>query len=507
MGVAITIPDEYLNINMQMQSMLKQAKSSNDFSSVFATDFVQTVYNLYQTQETFIREQFITNNNYVLDPTGQTTLKFTGNYLLWVFHGYILLINSAIDNPNMINRRSQLIVDLEPYLRLEGQKDGTAASLLALVPKSSVTNRADTTLGWIKYQDIRSFMQSLDPTVLDWMGGSWETHPEFPTIPRTPEANLKASAFYWNVLVDYLCIQFNEAYLPENLNDTIKNIDNWSEILLKGAQDQTIVPFYCPFMQKPLPNTIAMFERLISAVWTSTSTDSLYKIEFITKILEAYNATFYINNGAYNSANLDQYNKDKGLEIIPKVPGWISQLFIKQLCIPNNSLNIDTMVKHLKDLNAFNSLKNNILTEFKGIESLPTLIGSDFSIFYNNVLDLENQDLTAIIADCVAFIGMTQLANELMNTVSDVTLKKEYPASSEDIAFILTTQINAGDPRFIAVVHNFKNGQANVKLDFTDGSTETVLVDVINYFSSVPITQTGPVVVKTVYDVALVVVE
>ncbi|MDR3563299.1 MAG: hypothetical protein P4N59_17955 [Negativicutes bacterium] len=517
MGAVITLPAEYLDINKKLMNLLWVAKASGDFSTLFSAAFLQEVYALYPVQEAFIREQFVSQGNYILDPTGVTDKRWTGHYLLWFHHSLIFLINAKVNNPAMMDKRRQLFLDLEPYLRAEGTIDGNCLALLTLVPRVTITTRTDTAAGWAKYQEIAVYMKSIDTDALDWVSGSWQPPAQWGgingwtpppdwviTVDRTPESTKKASTYYWKAYIDIFTLMFNEAYLPENVDNTVKAIDRWAETLLMGAQDPSIVAIYAPYIQKALPSALSLFEKIIAASWLSDTMDPLYKIELITKIFAAYSATYSINNGAFSEENINQFNVDKGLEIIPKIEGWLTLLLIEQLSIPDNSSKVDALLTKLKGLNAFGGLKANLLAAFQQIESLPTLLGRKFPAFYHNAAGLKDPDVKAMVADRLAAAGLSQPANELMSAMTDPGLQRSYPTGSQDVAFILTTAIAAGDELVIDVVHNMKNGSAAIALDFADGSSDAVTVEVADYFSRIPVAKQGPVVVRTAFDIALV---
>ena len=512
MGIAIAVPQEFLDVNREIQKRLWQSKITGDYSILFTSEFIQRVNLMYSIQEAFIREQFIKNNNYFLDPypylnNKPSGLRFTGQYLLWFLHSSVLLINSKIDTLNLINSRRKLVLNLEPYLRSQGQLDGVCLSLLVLVPKSLITNRNNTEVGWTKYQDIASYMNNIDTNTLQWMAGTWDqVTGRIEKVPKTPENVKAASSFYWKAHINYILLQFNEAYLSENFTNTMNAIDEWATILLQGELDPNIVTIYASYIQKALPVGIAMFERLISAIWVSTTIDPLYKIELIIKIFAAYDTTFCVNNGSYSQSNIAKYNVEKGADIVLKVKGWIPELFIQQFSIENNYSNIGVMIERLKNINAFSLLKNELLTIFNQLELISTVIGEEFPVFYNNIMNLKNDDLTVMFADYLASDGLTQIANELMTTITDSTLKKEYPVGNSNIAFILTTEIQTGNPKVINVVYNLKNGRTTIDLDSPDGSIETISVEIINYFAKIPVDLIGPVVVKTAYDTVLVII-
>jgi hypothetical protein len=255
------------------------------------------------------------------------------------------------------------------------------------------------------------------------------------------------------------------------------------------------------------PLSPSSLERAIGLLWESNVITQLEKIELVTRLFTAMELTNPYVIKLLRKDSVDQLDDRLGRAVIDHVRQWVDKAFIQELYKPGAHVQINAMVKRLIDDQAFDFLFNLLKENFGVTESLVTLVGNSFGYFYENIFQIEHDELTLIVADCLSNMGMTNLANELMSTVQIESLRKNYPVVTEDLSYVLTKSIKRNLLNSVYIAHNKKEDQIEVIVDTINGESEKKLVEVKNYLGCFKVIGTEPFMVRANQDIGFVTVE
>lgn len=325
-------------------------------------------------------------------------------------------------------------------------------------------------------------------------------------ITETTPESAKIASIYTakaNLAADFLRIR--EAKMPEYEDKKWFYVDMWCDSFLECLRVPNYNPGNSPITQHALPTRFSFFEKIFADLWYHPTMHPLDKMLRHYKMHKAWEVSTRYNNDCCQPHNHDIIDTRNNPEIMYAATQWYAHTLLHQLSVSGSVKKMNEVLAEMEKQECLDELLKHVAKELESIQDIVSLV-DDFVSFYNNVIKLENDKVTAMVANKLAETGFPRLCEELQKTIQDKSLITPVKKDAFSKCLVLTKTVRKGVKSPILFVSDIANFV--VDCSFDNGDDEKVLqVEFKKHFGTVDITTEDPVVVKIGFDKAFVTVQ